>query len=103
MTAKVESDLAEFAGRVENQLRDVRAEHAGLRDKVYKNYETYNTPIDKNLAALCDKIDAMNAMLVEIGKSLSVIETKLNVLLWLVGGMTAVVSLITVGKAVGWF
>ena len=50
------------------------------------------------------KIDATNANVVELGKTVHVLGTKVNILLWLVGGAIAAATFfITVGKAFGWF
>jgi ElaB/YqjD/DUF883 family membrane-anchored ribosome-binding protein len=126
MAVKAESELKDFAGRIENQLREMRAEHIGLRDKVDKNFETLNVKddknyetlnakidknhetlnakIDKNHAEVTGKIDVNNDKLTEVIKALTLTDSKLNGIYWVIGILVAAATfLITVGHEFGWF
>ena len=82
MAAKAARALKEFACRVDEQFREMRAEHKTLREKVDKNY---------------DQLLATDKRVMELG-------AKLNAFFWVVGGLIAIATFtITVGKAVGWF
>jgi DNA anti-recombination protein RmuC len=75
MAAKAESDLEKTSARIEKQLSEMRAEDKALREKV-------------------DSVD----------RKVDRIDTKLNVLIGVMGGLGTLVTLaVTVGKALHWF
>jgi len=93
VAAKADSDLKQFAARIESQLSEMRGEDRSQREKIDRNYET-----------LSAKIDATNEKLGNLDRKVTGIESKLTVLLWVVGGLGSLITLvITAGKALHWF
>jgi len=91
--AKAERDLEQFATRIERQLAEMHADDKALRDKVDDNYQILNA-----------KIDTTNDKLNNLDRKVTVIDSKLTALLWVVGGLGTFITLaITVGKALRWF
>lgn len=86
MAVKAENDLRYFVNRVDEQLREMRAEQASLRDKVDKNFEK------------------LTASVTELSKTVNKVSTKLNALMWVVSIVgTVILFFSTVGKNLGWF
>jgi chromosome segregation ATPase len=124
MAVKAENDLKEFSARVENQLCEMRAEMRDMRGDLQEmrteirdsrgDLQEVRTEIRESRAELRDlhadhlslrgTVEKNHEQLIATDKKVTEIGTKLNALLWLVGGLSAVVTFfITVGKAVGWF
>jgi chromosome segregation ATPase len=111
MSAKAEKELKEFGAGIERQIsemrqdiREMRGEDKTLRDKIDKNHETLSAKYDVLNAKIDKHHEATQERFATMDRKTDRMDTKLNLLIWLVGGaITVVPTVITVGKAFGWF
>jgi len=135
IAAKADSELKTAVARIDEQLREVRQDtrelraanetlrdklddsHSSLERKIDATHETLDTKIDATRESLERKLDAtggelradmklMRADIHQMGASIADLKGMQKAILWILGGLTTVVTIVGgglgIGKALGW-
>ena len=94
-----------------SDMREMRADHKALRDKVDQNHAAADAKIDQlsgkvdqNQATTNMKFDLLVSQISELSKTVTKVSAKLNALIWVISGLGSLIALgVTAGNALHWF
>lgn len=105
------ASLGENMTEMKADVRDLKADNRILRDKIddlrdhtEDQFKEMNKYVDQKFDVVNQRFDAVNARLEALTKGLSRIEGIHQFVIWVCGGfLTALISVVTLGKALEWF